>query len=290
MVRRRKREYEEEDEKKEINIKDLINSAANQGLEDFIGAHPKFMKSRNFLIKHFDHKRLEKREKEIYKEIRGKGWSNEEKLEDIQNKIREYVASGDAFDLLGRGVSMNKGLEEKVEEGWWKKLTRNVSGMSRSERIFQDNLQTFEDLLYLAETGELNRMPEVLKSVITGSGAGSAYNALNIMKYNEVLSDRDYHHFTRIAKKMVGEEMDKTITGVKKYVTPKVGQEALKETEYKMAAAFILGITGFLIVLLPGTNITGNVIGNLLNNTVSGVVGVLLLIASLILYIKSSKK
>jgi len=272
----------ENEEKKEVSISHLINSAANEGFELLFQNHPKFRESRELFSKNLDKEKLEEREREIYKQIQYRqDWPNEKKIKYIKDEMRNYVASGLAFNQLGQSLLMNKGLEGKIEENLWDKTKEFFSGQSESEKTLQESLNTFEDLYALTKSGNFSEMPEVQESIIKGKSAGAVYMAANVLKYNKKIDDSDYRYLTRQAKKTAEREIDKTKLGLEKYVTPE---------KYQKVIAFMLGIIGLLIVLLPGTKITGNVTSSLLNNTASGIAGVLFLIASLALYMKSSKK
>ena len=272
----------ENEEKKEVSISHLINSAANEGFELLFQNHPKFRESRELFSKNLDKEKLEERERKIYKQIQYRqDWPNEKKIKYIKDEMRNYVASGLAFNQLGQSLLMNKGLEGKIEENLWDKTKEFFSGQSESEKTLQESLNTFEDLYALTKSGNFSEMPEVQESIIKGKSAGAVYMAANVLKYNKKIDDSDYRYLTRQAKKTAEREIDKTKLGLEKYVTPE---------KYQKVIAFMLGIIGLLIVLLPGTKITGNVTSSLLNNTASGIAGVLFLIASLALYMKSSKK
>ncbi|MDP7521185.1 MAG: hypothetical protein QF567_03040 [Candidatus Pacearchaeota archaeon] len=264
--------------KKGVNESDIINSAIQEGISEIIEHHPKFKENQEYIARHIDNKRLNKKVGEIYKNIEKnqEQLSHEERITYLYKELTNYVASGSAFDDLGKEVILKKGLEEKAKSGFFRGFgaRRELKG----EKYLDNVVESFQDLYALFKKGDYaQRMPELAKAVTTVYDMNFLDPAVDILKHYGLIDKQKYNLMKKSIRQKTTKEAGNIVGGIEKYLTP------------QKVAVSILGIFGVGLLISSGMNITGGVIGNLSSGT-TGLIGGFLFLISLALFFKGSKR
>lgn len=272
MVRTRKTSV---NSKRENNI---VDSAVKEGISAIMKHHPRFRKYEEYILNHINTKKLNQKIKKIYERIKNKkDWDEEKQTEYLYEELSDYVATGAAFDEEGKEIILKSSLEEKAKSGFLKRSRARKT--LEGEEYLDGTLNAFQDLYSLFKTGGYEeRMPELAEAVTTVNDMGFLDPAVDILKYHGLIDARKYNILKKNVRKRTEEGVEKTLMGIERYVMPQ-----------KIAVA-VLGIFGLSLLFVFGRRITGGIIGSSFNGTTIGFFGgILLLIASLILFLKIPK-
>lgn len=262
---------------REVKTEDIINSAIEDGVSAIIEHNPRF--DQEYILEHIDKRRLRGKIKEIYRNIeeRGERLSDEEKIRYIHGELADYIATGAAFDELGKRLILKSGLEEKAQSGFFKGLfaRRELKG----EKYLDDVVGAFKGLYALFKTGDYaKRMPEVAEDVATVYNMGFLNPAIEVLEHYGLINRRRYDILKKSIRERTKEGVEKAVSGIEKYAG------------YQRATASIFGVFGILLLFISGTKITGGVISNLFSNSVTSFIGIFLILISLALFLINFKK
>jgi len=253
------------------NGTDIIDAAIGSGIDAIVEHHPKFRGAEEYITKHIDKKRINKglRRIEEYVVEKGGDWDEEKKAKFIYKNLANYIASGRAFDDSAKEVILKNSLEERA--GGRRRGRDELEG----EKYIDQAGEAFRDIYSLMKSGDYEaRMPELAEAVTNIYNIGFLDTALDILKSKGLLDDRKYGLIKESIRERSEEEQEKFGHEMKRYLAP------------RKVAATIFGILGAGLVVLSGRGITGNVIGLSNGNVIGGVVGILLLVVSGILFLK----
>lgn len=262
-----------------IDIREIASSAVEQGISAIMKSHPRF---RGFnLSEYIDGERLAEQVNEAYNRLKRMGRLDQEGIDYLHREIANYVASGGAFDEIGREVILKKGLEKKAKE----KGILNVFSRRRAKeelegvKYLDRTLGAYGKVHQAFEQGGGYGMGELRKPLEYLSRAGFLHAALEIEKEEGSVSEGEYRRVSKMIAEGVKESHGEYLSKLEKYA----------QYEPQKIAAAILGIFGIGIFLVSGAEITGRVIGGT-NGNISGVfLGIFLLAVSGILFLRSFK-
>lgn len=263
----------------------VINKAVQRGMNALVKDHPRFSESQEYLMKHLDQERLEQGVYRIQQEIyEQEDVSPEQASQMFYDAVSNYVASGAVFDDNARNVLLRGGLEEKTEDSsntsWMARLLGkgNQSRELEGEKYFDQVTSAFGDVYTLMKSGDHSkRMPELAQSAGTLYDMGFLDNALEVLYTRGLINEGDYDTVKTSIRDRTKYESEKAGKLIGKYA---MAQQAQK------AAAGLLGIIGIGLIISTQQGITGNIIKNSLGNIGTGILGIVSLIISLVLFLK----
>jgi hypothetical protein len=262
-----------EKNKKEEKKGNPINYAVQQGIESIIGEHPKFANFQEYLLKHIDQKKIQEKFYNLYKEASNKGMNEKDAKKHIYKELTNYVASGDVIDDKGKEVILKEGLEEKT--GFFHKIFHRTK--FDGEKYLNNTMEAFHDLYALFKSGDYaKRMPELTQSVATLHDLNFLDPAVDVLKSYGLIDSKKHKFLKENIYKRVGEESEKVIGGIEKYIVP------------EKIAASIIGFIGVMLIVF-NLNITGAAIGNSSNITI-GITGVFFIFFALLLFFRPLKR
>ncbi|MEK6913448.1 MAG: hypothetical protein AABW47_02140 [Nanoarchaeota archaeon] len=265
-------------EEKAINADKVIDWAVEGGIKDLVGRNQQLFRGyEDYLKKHVDEKLINSKVSELGKEIKEKKMNPIVAVSFLYNKLKKYIASGSMFNTKGEEFVLGRGLESKVE----------VSGLFGRMKDF---------FLYLSKPKEQRYFERTLKN------ANSIYQAFASNNENVAVVSEMGKYMDEMNALSPFLKIMKERKLIDKYEAKKLYREAAEKTEKKTegfkqnleqyltakTAALILGIFGFSLIVVS-SNITGAVIG-IQKEVASGIAGVILMIASLFIFLCSSKK
>ena len=258
-----------------------IDDAIHEGIEAIVHDHPRFKDNEDYILRHVDKRRLREGVTHIQKGIheeerrRKRQFSDEERTSFLYHGLANHVASGGAFDDVGKEVILRKGLEEKARKGWFGAPARRIL---EGEKYLDNVLDAFRNLYALLKSGDYaQRMPEVAQAVATVYDMGFLDSAVDVLGHYGLIDNRKY----QMLKHSI---VEKAKTGAKE-----VEKGVEKYSQHK-AAAIIFGISGVALVLISGTGITGAVIGGIKGNIIGALSRAFLLGVSALLFFAHASK
>lgn len=250
-----------------------INHAVKQGIEAIVEEHPKFANFQEYLLKHLDKKKIQDKVYELYEEASKNKMNEKTATNYIHKELANYIASGAVLDEKGKEIILKNGLEEKT--GFFHKLLHK--SRFDGEKYLNNTMEAFNDLYALFKSGDYSqRMPELTQSVTTLHDLNFLDPAVDVLKEYGLIDSKKHKFLKENIYKRVGEESEKVVGGIEKYIIPQ-----------KIAAA-IFGFIGIMLIVF-NSNITGAVIGNP-KASLSGFVGILVLFISLGLFLRAGKR
>lgn len=248
-----------------------LSNAVKQGIEAIVEEHPKFANFQPYLLKHIDHKKIQEKYFELYKESKGLG--EQERINYIYNELADYVASGSVLDEKGKEIILKNSLEEKT--GFFHKLFHKSK--FDGEKYLNNTMEAFNDLYALFKSGDYaQRMPELTKSVATLHDLNFLDPAVDVLKEYGLIDSKKHRFLKENIYKRVGEESKKVVGGIERYIVP------------EKIAASIIGFVGIVLIIF-NLNITGAVIGENYPITI-GIIGVFMIFFALLLLFRPLKK
>ncbi len=261
-----------------IDPNEIASSAIEYGISAIVRNHPRF---RGFdLSEYIDQKRLTTQVREAYERLKRTGRLNSDGINYLHRKIADYVASGEAFDEVGRELVLKKGLEEKAKE----KGILNIFSRRRAKEELEGiksldrKLGAYGRVHKAFEEGGGYGMSELRKPLEYLGRAGFLHAALEIEKEEGSISAAEYRRLSKNIAGGVKESHGEYLSKLEKYA----------QYSNEIAAA-ILGIFGIGIFLFSGAEITGNVVGGTTGNITGVFTGIILLAVSGILFLRSFK-
>lgn len=260
----------------------VIDDAIEGGIEAILQQHPRFKDNQDYILGHIDRKRLKegigRLEAGIYEEEKRskKQFSDEEKKALLYHGLANYVASGGAFDDIGKEVILKNSLEEKAKRGWFSGLW--ARRILEGEKYLDKVLDAFKNLYALLKSGDYaQRMPEVAQAVTTVYDMGFLDSAVDVLKQYSLIDGRKYEMLKHSIHEKAKAYVKETEKGVEKY------------TQHKVAAT-IFGIIGIFIILISGAGVTGAVIGGIKGNIIGALLGTTLLcVSGLLSFVRAEK-
>lgn len=262
-----------------------INNAIIEGIDSIIEKHPRFEGFEEYLSKHIDKKKIRENLQYLGNKVKKLRLNKERKNEYIFKEIADYISSGEAFDKRGKSIILKKGLERKTglrnylqfpglqEMFPFIKFKPKFEG----EKYMDKTMEAFNDLYTLFKSGDYaRRMPELTESIETLYDFRFLNPAVDLLKEYGMINERKYNFLKKKIYSQAKEAPKKIVEGIEKYVVP------------QKVAASILGIFGIALIAVS-SKITGAVVG-VSNETISCIVGVCMIIGSLLLIFKLSKK
>ena len=265
-------------------INELINSSVSEGVEAIIKDHPRFKNYQDFILKHIDQKKLNHKVSELYRGAVSQRFSSDDAANYIHKELLNYIATGAAFDDAGKEVILKKSLEERAESGFFKGFfaRRKLEG----EKYLDNTMEAFQDLYALMQQGNhAERMPELAKPLTTIYNLGFLDPALDVLQHYGLINKSKYHSIKKSVFERADEARKEVVKGIEKYASYQPAAE--NQNNYQKAAAIFLGIVG-LAVSVASKNILGATIGGA-NNNFSNFVGAVLVLISMIWFLKVSK-
>ncbi|MFH1503143.1 MAG: hypothetical protein ABIE36_00605 [Candidatus Diapherotrites archaeon] len=270
--------------KKKRQETNQLNGAVQSGIETIIENHPRFANFQEFLVKHIDQRKIQEKYFELYEEALKKGLDKEKGEDYIYNGITNYVASGDVIDEKGKEIILKNSLEEKSKNIFQRIFQRRkING----EKYLDNAMEAFHDLYTLFKSGEYaQRMPELTESVTTLYDLNFLDPAVDVLKAYGWIDNKKHKFLKENIYNRAGEESQKVVGGIEKYIVPKKTIE--REIIPQKRVASIIGLFG-IILIAANLKITGAVIGDTSKITI-GIAGGLLLLLSLLIFLKKPKK
>jgi len=266
--------------KKKINIDEIIHSAVGEGIDAIVGEHPRFSGSEKYFAKNVDGRKLRTKIGYIGKNLGGR--SDEEFFEYLQDEIRDYIATGEAFNDRGKKVLLEQGRLEKESQrpGIFNWLKRKVAKSELEGLKYLDKTLESSNRIYeLFEAGGGYGMPEFEKPLNYIRGSGFRQVLLEELREDGTINDSTY--------RKMNQDLRKSIKGARRELAGGLEKYSAYEPHQKVAAA-VLGISGVGLLLMFGNGMTGGVIGVTDNNIVATILGGMFIVSSLILFFKSS--
>lgn len=260
-----------------IPLSKVINPAIEEGIESIIEEHPRLEGFEEFLSSKIDKRRLLKDFEFLKEKAEEKGLRGKKAIEYIYEELADYISSAQAFNREGKNVIIGNNLEEKAR-GWLGEWIRNLFHKPRfdGERYLDRVIGAASDLNLLLQSGDYEkRMPELVESVRTLNDFKFLNPSLDSFRSRGIIDEQKYKFLKEKVYSAAKEHGGGMIKGVENYIE-------------KLAAA-ILGTLGLGLVLLSSTKITGMAVGNLSKLSL-GIIGAFLILFSLILLFKKSKK
>jgi len=255
----------------------LVRESIKRGISAISEHHPKFSRMKDYLSKHMNKEPLYKLAEKVYRKIEHREeLTDEQKHDYLSRALSNYVASGSSFDARGKQAILKKSLEEKAQSGF-------LSGFFarrelKDEKYLDKALGAFNQIYGMIKSGNYS-MPELEKPLEYLNRVNLSRAALQVLESEGIIDKSQSYRIKKEIKKGVktaGEEAQKYLEAYSMY-NPK-----------KVAAAF-LGIFGIGIILSFATKITGGAIGINESNAAGAVAGLMLLIYSMILFLRSFK-
>ncbi len=277
---------------------DIVNAAIQHGLGAIFKKHPAFRDYQEYIARHVDKKRLEEGIRTIgeYVQRNGRNWGEEDKARFMYENIASFVASGRAFDDSAKKVILGESLEEKAERGGGLFGRRARRSDVEGEKYIEEATEAFRDIVSIANSsGHAERMPELVGAAQVIYDLGFLKTAMNILESKGLIEKREYREIMNSIDKKRKLAYQQFGSAVNKYVSAEEAQrggthaEGAQREKYKTAervAASVIGILGLGIAIFAKQGITGNVIGVSRASSFGGVAGFLLILISVVLFLK----
>ena len=174
-----------------INLNEIINSAIKEGIDAIVDSHPAFKGNEELFYNHIDKKRLKEITTKIYLELSKYNISPDEMPKYLHHELASYIAGGNALDKDGKNFLCAKGLEAKVQGGFFKNLFSKSK--SRGEENLINALKGFQDLYSLFKSGDYaQHMPELAEAVVKVRNMGFLDNAISVLKNYKLMTKEKY--------------------------------------------------------------------------------------------------
>ncbi len=272
---------------------DIVNAAIQHGLGAIFEKHPAFKNYQDYIARHVDKKILEEGVRTIgeYVQRKGRDWSEEDRARFMYENIASFAASGRAFDDSAKKVILGESLEEKAEKSGGLFGRRTKRSDVEGEKYIEEATEAFGDIYRMALSGgHAERMPEIVEAAQKIYDLGFLKTAMNILESKGLIGRGEYREIMNGIDKKRKMAYQQYGSATKKYISEKGAHEdGVQDRKYKKAeriAASVIGILGLGISILAKQGITGNVIGASSTSSFGGVAGFLLILISVVLFLK----
>lgn len=272
-----------------IDLNSIIQSAAQEAFTIIKEDHPRFKLNSSLLGRHLKTNELTRAAREIYRHGEDEHYSGNDLANYVHEQLKNYVASGQAFDEEGKEIILRQGLRHRAEQkGFLGRLF--ARRQLKSEEKIDQGVNAFTDLYEMFQQGNYKeQMPELQKPLEKLNRVGFLDPALDVLKEYNLIKSGQYRSLKKEAERTVKSESSKFVKGIESYLSTgsgtwdrirkgveygiasttnivERGQGAINDLGYylsppKNSMTIILGIAGLAILLASGLSMTGAVIG-----------------------------
>lgn len=280
---------EKNKKRKQTEERNLTQKAIHEGLK-YLTSQPGLRNYAVLMSNNLDNEKIYSFIEGAEKELKEKNIPDEQHDKLIYNSLASYVASGNALKDTVRRTILEESREGKLSQNVLEKIVEFFKPHKfEGEKYFEKARNAYGDMYDILSQDEIaqKEIPELTKAAKAMRMYGFLDVALKNFKAHGMMDDKMSKMLSQELYKNTAIKSQKGMKGLENYILAKEIKEEENKVPQKVAAS-IIALFGITLIAF-NSRITGAVIGNS-EASLSGFIGILMIILSLGLFLKFIKK